>query len=585
MAAEGYSCVCKGKGRDSVTGKKYCKKYSCRTDNPIVKQESAVEKQIKSDIGSVLKKLTPTKSPFAILAKEDVTEEVPVKPKAQLSKIPIIPSNIPLVTEEEQDQEELKKEKIKKQQEEKLRIERAKKIKQEEEKRIQRQEKEAKALQRQKDEENRIAEEVRRHEEEARIKAERYEIARKEREKRQEEESLRLKEKYRKQEEEKEREEDRKALYKEFKENEKEIDEGLIEEFKEREQLDASFSRDDKHIYEGLVNYGVSPSGAVHKIENLKKKAIEERKREIEIEKREAKDREKREKQEQKDREKREKQEAALDWALVKRQEKEAEKLAKQEEKERKHSDNDYIKKGDSSKMAEVGKSQVQKKVGGGSYPAWLAGESIGLIGGLYAAKFVGEYAEKYIESSMNTTPSSITGFVKWLANNFPKIGFGIIFDTASRSPKKSFGVGLTQGITVAMPASIVLDTYKRLTGITTVNLNDQKELDNLQNALSNELQNNVVIRSHLNNALQRLTEQMTVNNVENSETLSQQTQQIQVPIVNMMQSVNASVNTTTVDYNLQTSVPIVPEEIKRKYSFIGDSKTAGNIASMFGML
>jgi len=65
MAAEGYKCECKSKGRDPDTGNKYCKKYKCWTEEEIVKpiKQSVLKKQIKSDLQTlsqtILGKLQP----------------------------------------------------------------------------------------------------------------------------------------------------------------------------------------------------------------------------------------------------------------------------------------------------------------------------------------------------------------------------------------------------------------------------------------------------------------------------------------------------------------------------------------------
>lgn len=108
-------------------------------------------------------------------------------------------------------------------------------------------------------------------------------------------------------------------------------------------------------------------------------------------------------------------------------------------------------------------------------YGGTFAGEAIGLIGGLVGVQFLGEAIEKSVTS--NTSTSSLSVIIGWFMNNLPKV---VIYTAMKRyvgyvELNEGLENGVVVGIHKAMPASIVLDTVRRLTGTKILNMNQQK--------------------------------------------------------------------------------------------------------------
>jgi len=183
-------------------------------------------------------------------------------------------------------------------------------------------------------------------------------------------------------------------------------------------------------------------------------------------------------------------------------------KLQKQWEKEYKAG---LAGRGPFPKGSYPGEEVEEEKIGVKSdlktYGGSFVGEAGGFIGGLIGLQYLGTSIEKSV-----TDTSMLGGFLKWAANNIPKvILYTILKRYVDHIETEGPFKGLMKGLYIAMPTSIVLDTYSRIVGNSlicpTANLSEQDKLNNLQNDILNANQENIILKAHLNSGLKRLAE------------------------------------------------------------------------------
>lgn len=88
-------------------------------------------------------------------------------------------------------------------------------------------------------------------------------------------------------------------------------------------------------------------------------------------------------------------------------------------------------------------------------------GESVGIVGGLIGV----EYLRTKLENKVVTQSSTLPGLQRWVINNGPKLAAYYMLRRYTRYMNDSLMSGMMSGIEKSLPASVILDSYNRITG------------------------------------------------------------------------------------------------------------------------
>lgn len=194
----------------------------------------------------------------------------------------------------------------------------------------------------------------------------------------------------------------------------------------------------DSERFNELVSQGMLPSIALRKLESEKNIAAQTESERERLERESVRQKQKEEELQKKEDEKRKKEEAQIE--------------EKRKKEEFKYKGKSYLDQ--PADFKDAVKRDIET-VGG-----QFLGEGVGLLGALFGIEYIGIK----LENSIVKESTIITEFEKWIINNSPKLLIYYLTRRYTRYMEQGLQTGILNGIGKAMPASIVLDTFYRVT-------------------------------------------------------------------------------------------------------------------------